>query len=306
MDESKASPQRFCETVSTEEPCAGNGAILYCRSVRPLASSDTVVQLAIVHGYGDHSGRYVHFMQWMAQRGISCHALDLRGQGRAKGRRGFVRKWSDYLEDLQTLLNRVAAEATSAQQTFVLGHSHGGLIVAAAGLEPDQYLPGVRACILTSPFIRSRLSVPRWKQGVARVANPIIPWMQFGTGLEEELMSSDPAMIQESRADQYRGRVATPRWYLGMLKAQQRVMSEADRFLLPLFVLAGGQDQIADVEGAKMFFDRAGSADKRFELYPAMRHELLREAQRETVFRDILQWIVAHCESSRGDGSGKP
>ncbi len=306
MDESKASPQRLCETISSEQPCAGNGVILYCRSIKPVGSSETLAQLAIVHGYGDHGGRYVHFMQWMAQRGIACHAIDLRGQGRAKGRRGFVRKWSDYFEDLKTLLNRVAAEATGAQPTFVLGHSHGGLIVAAAGLEAERYLINVRGCILTSPFIRSRLSVPRWKQGVARVANPIIPWMQFGTGLEEELMSSDPAMIQESRTDQYRGRVATPRWYLGMLKAQQRVMSEADRILLPLLVLAGGQDQIADVEGAKKFFECAGSADKQFELYPAMRHELLREAQREMVFRDILQWIVARCEKGRGDGSGKP
>jgi lysophospholipase len=237
----------------------------------------------------------------MAQRGIACHAIDLRGQGRAKGRRGFVRKWSDYLEDLKTLLNRVAAEATGAQQTLVLGHSHGGLIVAAAGLEPDQYLPGVRGCILTSPFLRSRLSVPRWKQGVARVANPILPWMQFGTGLEEELMSSDPAMIRESRADPYRGRVATPRWFLGMRKAQERVMNGANQFLLPLLVLAGGQDQIADMEGAKLFFERAGSTDKRFEVYPTMRHELLREAQRETVFRDILQWIVARSVVSRGD-----
>src|SRR6185437_15924758 len=127
-----------------------------------------------------------------------------------------------------------------------------------------------------------------------------------GTGLEEELMSSDPAMIQESRADQYRGRVATPRWYLGMLKAQERVMSEADQFLLPLLVLAGGQDQIADMDGAKMFFERAGSADKRIEVYPTMRHELLREAQRETAFRDILRWIVTHRDSGSAPGSGKP
>ena len=303
MDESKANSMRLCQTVSADAPCEGNGAILYYRSVKPSESNDTIAQLAIVHGYGDHGGRYVHFMQWMAQRGIACHTIDLRGQGRAKGRRGFVRKWSDYLDDLKTLLDRVAAEASEAQQMFVLGHSHGGLIVAAAGLEADRYLPNVRGCILTSPFIRSRLSVPRWKQGVARAANPIIPWMRFGTGLEEELMSSDPAMIQESREDEFRGRVATPRWYLGMLKAQERVMSKANQFLLPLLVLAGEQDQIADMEGAKMYFDRAGSAEKRFELYPAMRHELLREAQRETVFRDILQWIVAHREAGTGSGS---
>lgn len=306
MDESKGSPQHLCETVSAEEPCAGNDAILYCRSIKPASASDTFAHLAIVHGYGDHGGRYVHVMQWMAQRGVGCHAIDLRGQGRAQGRRGFVRRWTDYFDDMRVLLDRVAVEKAEAGQTFVLGHSHGGLILAAAGLEAERYLPGVRGCILTSPFLRSGLSVPRWKLWAARVSNPVVPWMAFGTGLDEQLMSSDPAMIQESREDVFRGRVATPRWYLGMLKAQEGVISGANQFLLPLLILAGGQDQIADMEGAKMFFERAASADKRFETYPAMRHELLRESQRETVFSEILQWIVAHGEPVGDRRSGRP
>lgn len=303
MDESKAISVGLCDTVSKEEPCAGNDAILYYRSIKPAAPEKASAHLAIVHGYGDHGGRYVHFMQWMAQRGIGCHSIDFRGQGRAQGRRGFVQRWSQYFDDLQILLNRVASDAAGDQPTFVLGHSHGGLVVAAAGLEAGRYLPHVRGCILTSPFLRSRLSVPRWKHWAAKVANPLVPWMTFGTGLDEELMSSDPAMIQESRNDVYRGRVATPRWYLGMLEAQKRVMAEAKGFALPLLVLAGSDDRIADPEGGRLFCERAGSADKRFHTYPGFRHELLREAERVAVFRDVFQWIVARSGADRGDAT---
>src|SRR5579864_17301 len=108
-------------------PFEGPGARLYRRAVRPTEAG--WARLAIVHGYGDHSGRYAHFMQWLAERGVECHAVDLRGQGAAAGRRGFVARWEDYLEDVRAFLALPAVRQRPGLPLFVLGHSHGGLIV---------------------------------------------------------------------------------------------------------------------------------------------------------------------------------
>src|SRR5438270_13915780 len=111
----------------TESSIAGAEIELHRRSFVPPAPWATV---AFVHGYGDHAGRHAHFLRWLAERGVACHAVDLRGHGRSGGRRGFVRRWQEYLDDVGALLNGIAKDATGP--TFLIGHSHGGLVAAAA------------------------------------------------------------------------------------------------------------------------------------------------------------------------------
>ena len=276
--------------VATEGPLEGPAEALYRRSIEP--DGNAVARLAIVHGYGDHCGRFLHFMRWMASRGVACHGVDLRGQGLAQGRRGYVRKWDDYLDDLETFLASISSTPAAAP-LFVLGHSHGGLVVGAAGESGLLRAAGARGVVLTSPYLRSRMKVPRSKVLLGRLAGLFVPWLPVGTGLQGEWMSSDPAMIEESRTDALCTHVATPRWYLGQLGAQKRVMENAAEFKLPLLVLGAGADPIADTSAAEEFTARAGSSDKACRVYPGLLHEILREKTREAVFEDILHWLRA-------------
>src|SRR3954469_24151488 len=63
-------------------------------------------RIGLLHGYGDHCGRYEHFYQWMAQRGVACFGFDFRGHGRSEGKRGFVARWEEYLDDLNVFLEQ--------------------------------------------------------------------------------------------------------------------------------------------------------------------------------------------------------
>ena len=278
--------------VNSEGPFDGPGGRLYRRSVRP--EKDAVGRLALVHGYGDHSGRHVHFMQWMAERGFACDVFDLRGQGLSEGRRGYVRRWEEYLDDLNAFLSLVNSQYSSNLPLFVLGHSHGGLVVAAAGEEGLLEFAGVRGVILTSPYLRSCMKVPLRKILLGRMIAPFIPWMQFPTGLTNDGMSSDPLMVADSSADPLVTRVATPRWYLSHLRMQRRVLDGAAKLRLPLLVLAAGADIIADPQASEEFVQAAASQDKRFRLYPSQKHELLRETGRFEVFKEILVWSRSH------------
>jgi lysophospholipase len=221
---------------------------LYRRSARPTGAA-VWAELGILHGYGDHSGRFLHFMRWMAERGVACHALDLRGHGRAGGRRGY-----------------------------------------AAG---SDRLPNVAGCIFTNPYFRSCMHVPPVKIFLGRLINPIVPWLPIPSGLRDEWMSADEAMVQDARDDALIVRNATPRWYLGAHAVQEEVLRRAPEFRHPLLILASDADPVADHRCAHAYFEAAGSEDKTFHLYPGLLHEILREAGRERIFEQALGWMKA-------------
>ena len=147
---------------------------LYLRWAFPPEGTKTWARVAIVHGYGDHSGRYAEFMTWLARRGVACHAVDLRGQGQAAGRRGFVRRWDEYLDDLAAFLGQPILQGPGP--LFLLGHSHGALVVAAALLRGSGVQGGdVAGCVMASPMLASKMRVPRGKILLGRLLGRLVP-----------------------------------------------------------------------------------------------------------------------------------
>ncbi len=281
---------------------ASAGVTLHRIAVRPRDAVATRARLAIVHGYGDHAGRYVELMSWLATRGVECHAVDLRGHGKSSGRRGYVRRWDEYLDDLRAFLELPGLRhAPASPPLFVLGHSHGGLVVAVAGertLFDDHHVAG---CVLSAPYFINALAVPWHKQLGAHVGNVLCPWMPVRSGVKTGMTTSDPAMLEDSRNDPLLLRCATPRWYLATRRVQAEVMARAAEFTLPLLVLQGDADPIADPRGAAGFHERAGSPDKSIITYPGFLHEPLREAGRVGVFADVFGWVSSRAGAG-GDG----
>jgi alpha-beta hydrolase superfamily lysophospholipase len=302
------------ETIREERtftaPAVAPGVTYFSFTVRPRDARRERARIAIVHGYGDHAGRYEEFMTWLAARGIGCHAFDLRGHGRSSGRRAFVREWEEYLDDLDAFLEehdlRERAGSSGSElplPLFVLGHSHGGLVVAAAGIRHRLERHNVRGVVLSAPYLVNALRVPRHKVLAARVANLLTPWLRIRSGVRPEMLSSDDGHVEDSRRDPLSLRIATPRWYLTHRPVQAEVLSNASEMTLPLLVLQGDADPIADPAGAKRFHDAARSADKTFVIYPGFRHEPLREAGRERVFADILNWIHQRADAVPSPGT---
>jgi alpha-beta hydrolase superfamily lysophospholipase len=295
------------ETIREERtfivPMVTPGTTYFAFTVRPRDPAHERARLAIVHGYGDHAGRYEGFMTWLAARGIGCHAFDLRGHGRSSGRRAFVREWEEYLDDLDAFLedSELHKPARSGSElplpaelpVFVLGHSHGGLVVAAAGVRHRLERHNVGGVVLSAPYLVNALPVPRHKVAAAHVANLLVPWLRIRSGVRPEMMSSDDDCVKDSRKDPLALRVATPRWYLTHRSVQSEVLLHAGAFTLPLLLLQGDADPIADPNGAKRFHDAARSKDKTLITYPRFKHEPLRESGRERVFADIQAWLTA-------------
>jgi alpha-beta hydrolase superfamily lysophospholipase len=270
-----------------------------CRRWERPSTMPAVARMLIFHGYGDHSGRFSHFKRWLADRGVAGDSFDFRGHGRSGGKRGFVRHWDEYLDDVRLVLETCRpiwkAEGLSQMPLFVLGHSHGGLILAAAGIRGILQPGEISGCIMSAPYLvpAEPLTWP-WRI-FAAVTNVFTPALRVKTGLTPEHMTADPAMLSDSRADMLLLRAATPRWYKTALRTQTDVAARAAEFRLPLLCLIGDHDRIASLEGARQFVEKSGSPDKLFHVIPGARHEILRETMREQTFEQIFQWMRARC-----------
>jgi alpha-beta hydrolase superfamily lysophospholipase len=247
--------------------------------------------VALVHGYGDHIGRYRDAIAALVAQGFAVHGFDYRGHGRADGRRGHCERWGDFLDDLTLFWERVR-KAAAGQKIFLVGHSHGGLmavhLLAARGVE------GVSGLVLSAPYFKLAITPPAAKLMVARAVGKVLPWLPVSTGLTPEDLSCDPAWQQSTREDPLYGKSATPRWFTESTLAQAEALTLAPKISVPLFVLWGEKDGVAAPAAARSFFEGAASADKQSKEYPGMRHEPLNEVGREEVLRDISGWISAH------------
>lgn len=269
-----------------DERIVSSGPVqLFTRTSRVERS---VARALVLHGYGEHCGRYEPLMRDLAAHGVESVTFDFRGHGRSQGRRGYVTRWAEYLDDV----GAVAATLGPGPAPFLIGHSHGGLVAAATVMETSMPVAGL---VLCSPFLSSALPVARAKLALARVTNIVLPWLRVANGLGPEMMTGDPEMIEASRVDPLLLRSATPRWFYETLRAQRRVTSAAAtaKVRTPLLMLIGAADPIADPTANRHFFDACPADDKTLRAYAGLRHELLRETDRAQIFGEISAWITA-------------
>ena len=260
---------------------------LYWQSIAPEAPKAWV---AVVHGYGDHSGRYRVPMEALAKAGFASMALDYRGHGKADGKRGDVLHWSDYLDDLDVFWARVR-QAAGSLPTFVLSHSNGSLIASHwAARKPA----GLQGLLLGSPFYELAFQPPALKLLGARLIRPILPGLSLNNELKIEQLSRDEAWQKESAADPLYIHVTTPRWFFETLGAQAQLAGKGRELTLPIYMWGGDSDAIASMPAAKAFFDTIASTDKTWKEWPGMRHEVLNELGKEEVYATIASWISAH------------
>ena len=265
---------------------ASDGLELYYQAWRPDGEPKAV--FVIVHGYGEHSGRYLNPVNYFVPRGYAIYAYDLRGHGQSAGSRGHIVRFAEYLADTDTFLKLVRGRE-AGRKVFLLGHSLGGLIVAAYAQDHPGELPGL---IMSSAFLQFKMKVPGWKAAVARVMSALNPTMTMANDLGADLLSHDPAVVAAYDTDPLNHHVATARWFTETLAAQTRTLDRAGDLQIPVLVLYAGDDLIGDPEGSAAFFEHVELADKTQHRYDGYYHEIFNEVNKGTVFQDLEAWLT--------------
>jgi alpha-beta hydrolase superfamily lysophospholipase len=261
---------------------------LFWQRYTPAKARATV---AVLHGGGDHSGRYPALTAALVRAGFQAALVDLRGHGQSDGRRWHVDAFQDNLSDLDAFVAKLSQDGVAGDQLFVVAHSHGGLVAALWGMTRGRHVSGF---VLSSPYFRLALRPPALKVLGARLVGRFVPWLPVDAGLDIRSLTSDEELQRWTERDPLYGRKTTPRWFDESLRAQIDALRRAGEFQAPLLVLAGGADRIADVAAARAFVDAAGSKDKRIVVYDGFRHELFNEVRREEPIGEAIAWLSGH------------
>lgn len=253
--------------------------------------------VCLVHGLGEHAGRYAHVARFMNEAGWAVVAYDHRGHGRSPGPRGGLAQDDDLLHDLAAVIDTLRHTYPS-QRLLVLGHSMGGLTVArfvASWAQPVEDAPWRRPvdlCVLSSPALDIGLNA--LQKGMLGSLGRLTPDLAVGNGLKPEWVCSDPAVVKRYVDDALVNDRITARLTRFMLEGGEAVHARAAHWAVPTLLIYAGSDRCVRPAGSERFSATAPRSVVTTKAYPHMAHEILNEPDQATVLKDLGDWLAAH------------
>lgn len=258
----------------------------------PAGGGDVRGTVQIVHGLGEHIGRYEHVAAALNAAGWHVAGHDQRGHGRSEGPRGGLPHPLALLGDLAMVTDHLRLAAGGRR--VLLGHSMGGLVAArfvAENLHAQtaRFARDFDALVLSSPALDIDLSRgQRWLLALlARVA----PNLAIGNGLKPQWICRDPAVVQAYVADPLVHDRVTPRLVRFMVDDGAHVLSLAPRWRLPTLLLWAGEDHCVNPRGSKAFASAAPPGVLYKRCYRRLYHEIFNEPEQADVLADLTRWL---------------
>ena len=254
-----------------------------------LPDGDVKAVLLVVHGLGEHCGRYMNHVDRFVPLGYAVYGLDHLGHGKSGGEREVIDRFTDFTDTLKIYYQMVKGWQ-AGKPIFILGHSMGALITLFHLLDHQSDFKGA---IISAPPIKAGESITPLTITMAKIMSSIAP--KTGVlALDASTISRDPAVVKVYADDPLVFHGKTPaRLGAEMLGAMNRVNAETDKITLPFIVIQGSEDKLVDAGGAQMLYDKAGSKDKTLKLYEGQYHEVHNEPEREVMFKDLETWLAA-------------
>ena len=240
--------------------------------------------VVLVHGWGEHHGRYGELAAFLGGLDLEVWGYDLRGHGRSGGRRGHARHFSDLTQDLRCVVDRAREGHSDERPLLLLGHSMGGL-VALRAVQSRVVHPA--ALCLSAPWLDAAVPIPAWKEWMGRVLNRVFPSLPVPNPLDPELLTHDEAKIREHREDPLVHGWMTARLYHEVLAAQSRALESGEGLGVPTLFLLPADDPVVDTGVTLQFVRRMAGEGVRHIVVPDSRHELFNEVDRSARFDEV-------------------
>jgi len=259
----------------------------YFQGWEPEVSVRAVV--CLVHGLGEHTGRYAHVAAALNNAGYAVLGCDLRGHGKSEGLRGHTPSYDALLDDIGRLLDETAQRYPGKSQ-FIYGHSLGGNLVLNYALRRKPPLAGV---VSTSPAIRVGKPLPATQLTLAKVMNKLQPTMQMPNGLALDNLARDPEVIRAYKSDPLVHNKISVRLAVEMLQAGEWALAHAAEFPLPLLLVHGTADELTSAAATQKFAGKV-RGDCTLKLWDGFYHETHNEPEKAEVLGFMVAWIGSH------------
>ncbi len=267
-----------------------SGASVFYRHWRPAGPARAVV--LILHGLGEHGGRYRHLVAALAQAGYLVYAHDHQGFGRSGGARGFVNCFQDYLDDI-TQVVMMARRRNPGLPCCLYGHSMGGML----GLHYLMEMPGaVDLAAISAPALQPQLDpLNRFLKQLLVLLHRVWPTLTMPQPGSQDGLSRDVREVHLAMSDPLGVHHRNARWVVEIFATMQEVTDRAGEVRLPILMMQGMADVVVLPAAAQAFFHRLSSADKTLHLYEGYYHELHNDLGRERPIGELIAWLDARC-----------
>jgi alpha-beta hydrolase superfamily lysophospholipase len=249
-------------TSTIETVAARDGTPLLARSWPPRG--EPWGSVLVIHGLGEHSGRHDATGGRFAAAGLVATSFDHRGFGASGGRRAYVDRWDDYLDDIE---DRLDAGRVDGLPTAIFAHSLGGLVVADY-LLADRQRPDV--AVLSAPALGGG---NRAQRALARVLDRVRPTLPVSNPWDGSKIAREPQPPVVADPDPLATGRTTIRLGHLLFRAMDRVhgqLAERGGFPVPTLVVHGGDDTLVPT-ASTAFLEQFAAVDRR--VYPGVRHE---------------------------------
>jgi len=264
---------------------SSDGLDLFARGWLPKDAPKAAI--ALIHGHGEHSGRYAHVGEALVEKGFALLGLDLRGHGKSGGPRGHTPSFQAFMSDIDLFLEELAGRFPGVPQ-FLYGHSMGAVLVLKYSLRRKTRLAGL---ISTAAAFHTSVEEQKVKVLMARVLGTLMPAMAIASGLDPKTLSRDPAVVEAYISDPLVHNRITLGFGKTMLTAVPWIFNHASELQLPLLIMHGTKDMLGYPRGSQEFASLAPKDKVTLKMWDGFYHEIHNEPQKAEVFKVITDWL---------------
>lgn len=263
-----------------------DGTAMYGCAWQPPDGVPAKAVVCLVHGMGEHMGRYGHVAEWLTGEGYAVIGFDQRGHGRTSGKRGHTPSYEALFEGIDRLLAE-AASSYPGLPVFLLAHSMGGNVALNYMLRKQ---PRVAGAVVSGPWLKLAFRPPSVQVALGRIIERIYPAYTNDRPLKAAVLTSDPAMIARYVNDPLGHGHITVKFFFSMLRAGRWAIEHASGLRVPTLIMHATEDRVTSSAASKQFAEAAGP-NCEWIGWDGFQHELFNELKREEVFAVAGEWL---------------
>ncbi len=271
------------------------GLEYFAWSARGKTAPQAVV--AIVHGLGEHAGRYRDWAERLCRENFGFVAMDYRGHGRSQGKKGHTPSYASLMDDIN-LFVRHSRELFPGIPLVLYGHSLGGNLALNYTLDHPR---SVDLLVLTGPWLRLAFDIPAPVRSVGRVLRALFPGLVQGNKLEQEALSRDPEIVRAYREDPLVHDRISLNMLFSVVDNGLLALQQGGRLSVPTLVMHGEADRITSCPASRELAETNPGLIS-LKTWPGYYHEIHNEPGKEEVFEYLASWLKQQLDTKPGYG----